>query len=142
VIHAFDNKVHVLPNGKIQGDGLINYSKIGILREDLIFSISYQDDVHEAKELLTTVLAQDDRVLEEPAPRIFVMELNDSSVDIAVRPYVAAEDYWSFQDDIVEAVKFHLENNGFTIPFPQQDIHLYQNSTEASEANREDVNKQ
>lgn len=125
VIHAFDNKVHVLPNGLIQANGLINYSLKEALRVDLVFSISYGADVDKAMDVIAAVLSEDDRVLEDPAPLIFVKNLNESAVDIAVRPYVANKDYWQFQFDIVGQVKHNLEGNGFTIPFPQQDVHFY-----------------
>lgn len=128
VIYARDNKVHILPNSLILSNGLMNYTTKGTLRVDLVFSIGYRDDVHKAKALLAKIVAADDRVLSDPAPLIFLLNLDDSKVDIAVRPYVNSENYWSVQSDIREMVKYRLEENGFTIPFPQQDVHLYPTS--------------
>lgn len=128
VIHARDNKVHVLPNSKILNDGLVNYSKKDALRVDLLFGIGYDDDVSKAKEILAGVLAADDRVLQDPAPGIFVQNLGDSSVDIAVRPYVTLENYWGIQSAIREEGKYQLEANGFESPNPQYDIHLDESS--------------
>jgi small conductance mechanosensitive channel len=129
VIYARDNKVHVLPNSTIQENGLINYSTREALRVDLVFSIGYHHDLNRAKELLAEVLAEDDRVLENPAPRISLKNLGESSVDINVRPFVTPEDYWSVEGDIKERAKNLLEANGIVSPFRQIDININQNST-------------
>jgi small conductance mechanosensitive channel len=123
---SFDNKVHILPNGLIQASGLTNLSRKGKIRLDLLFSISYRDDVVKAKKVLQEMLIQDERVQVEPAPIIFVKALSNSSVDIAVWPFVQPKDYLAFQFDVMEKGKFLLEEVGITIPFPQRDIHLYQ----------------
>ena len=85
-----------------------------------------EERVAKAKELLAEVLAEDELVLQEPAPSIFVLNLGES-VDIAVRPYVAPENYWRVQSPIREKGKYHLEANGFESPNPEYDINLNQN---------------
>ena len=74
--------------------------------------------------MIAAILAADERVLKEPAPTIMLVELADSSVNIAVRPWVASGDYWAVRGDLLERVKKSLEDNGLSIPFPQRDLHL------------------
>jgi small conductance mechanosensitive channel len=125
VMHSFDNRVHIFPNGLIQSSGIANLSKKGTVRVDLQFGISYTDDIQLAKQILSDLLAEDDRVQQDPQPRVFVATLGDSSVDIAAWPFVRPEDYFAFRFDIVEQGKLRLEEAGITIPFPQRDVHLY-----------------
>ena len=132
VILSYDNKVHILPNGLIQSNGITNLSKTGRIRLDLRFSISYQDDVALAKKSLFDMLAGDKRVLPDPPPNIFVKNLGDSGVEIAVWPYVRTEDYYAFLFDVLEQGKLRLEEAGLTIPFPQRDVHLYHTETLAN----------
>ena len=126
VILSYDNKVHILPNGLIQANGITNLSRMGKIRVDLTFSISYKDDVRLTKQILFDLLAEDERVQADPPPRIFIETLGDSGVDIAAWPFVLTEDYLEFRFDIVEQGKLRLEDAGITIPFPQRDVHLYQ----------------
>jgi small conductance mechanosensitive channel len=125
VILSYDNKVNILPNALIQSNGLRNLSKMGKIRLDLLFNISYKDDVSLAKQSLLALFAADDRVLDEPAPIIFVKNLGDSGVELAAWPYVRTEDYYDLQFDVLEQGKYYLEEAGITIPFPQRDVHYY-----------------
>jgi small conductance mechanosensitive channel len=124
VLVTGDNKEITIPNAKIQGNNLINYTRQGRLRVDFVFSVSYADDVRKVKEVLHEILAADARVLAEPAPVIFVQSLDDSNVSIAARPWVKPEDYWTLQWDIPERVKLRFDAEGITIPFPQRDVHI------------------
>lgn len=124
VILRGDNKTVVLPNGEIQQNGIINYSKAGTLRVDMVFGISYRDDIAKARAVAEQVLAADPRVLPVPAPMIVVLELSDSSVNLGVRPFVKAGDYWQAQWDLTEHIKQAFDAAGITIPFPQRDIHV------------------
>jgi len=119
-----DRKLAVLPNGMIQQNGLLNYSRIGTLRVDMVFSISYEDDLLRAKDIIQQLLSEDTRILDEPAPMIIVLELGDNGVDIGVRPYVNAEDYWQVGWDMTEAMKLRFDEEGITIPYPQRDVHM------------------
>jgi len=71
------------------------------------------------------VIAQDDRILKDPPPTIGLLELADSSVNFAVRPWVNAADYWNVYFDITEKMKKRFDAEGITIPFPQRDFHVY-----------------
>jgi small conductance mechanosensitive channel len=124
VLVTGDNKEITVPNSRIQGNNLVNYTRLGRLRVDFVFGVSYADDLRKVKEVLREILAADPRVLADPAPNIFVQALADSSVNIAARPWVKPDDYWSLQWDIPERVKLRFDAEGITIPFPQRDVHL------------------
>ena len=121
-----DNKTVFVPNGKLMGDNIVNYSKKGTRRLDLVIGVGYQDDIRKVKEVLQQLLSEDARVLADPAPTVAVLELGDSSVNFAVRPWVAVGDYWPLHFDLLEKVKLRFDAEGISIPFPQRDVHLYQ----------------
>ena len=123
-----------IPNAKIQGDTLYNYTRLGKLRIDFVFSVSYQSDIEQVKRVLSDLFASDARILADPAPRIFVQELGDSSVDIAARPWVKPDDYWDVQWELPERVKLRFDAEGISIPFPQRDVHLFQAVRQPEEA--------
>ncbi len=124
-LSAPDNKKIIVPNAQITGGIIKNYTAIEKRRVDLVFGISYDDSMKIAKEALESVVSQDSRVLTDPAPTIAVSELGDSSVNIVCRPWVKPEDYWGVYFDTLEKGKIALEEKGITIPFPQSDVHLY-----------------
>jgi len=120
-----DNKVVIIPNAKLTGDNIVNYSVKGTRRIDLVCGVSYSDDIDQVKRILTELLAKDERILEDPPPFVGLLELADSSVNFAVRPWVNTSDYWDVYFDLNEAMKRALDAAGISIPFPQQDVHLY-----------------
>lgn len=124
VLDAPDNKTHVLPNSKIHGAGLTNYSTKGSVRADLSFRISYESDIDVAKQVLQDLLVGDDRVLKEPFPLVFVRKLDESNVELAAWPFVPITAYLSFQKDVAERVKQGFDTAGVVIPRPQQEVHL------------------
>jgi small conductance mechanosensitive channel len=126
VLLTRDKKTVIIPNGLIISDKIVNYSKQGFIRVDMVFGIGYGDDLLKAKRLLEKMITEDERVLVEPAPRVAVLELADSSVNFAVRPHVKIEDYWDIQLDMPERVKLRFDQEGISIPFPQRDVHLFQ----------------
>ena len=119
-----DNKEIIVPNGAILGNNITNYSARPTRRVDMVFGISYDDDIRKAKQLLEEIVAADDRVLPEPKPVIALGELADSSVNFLVRPWAKSEDYWNVQWDITEAVKLKFDEVGISIPYPQMDLHM------------------
>jgi len=120
-----DNKTVIVPNAKVTGDNITNYSAKDRRRVDLVIGVSYSDDMQKVKTTLEKVLASDERILEDPAPTIGVLELADSSVNFAVRPWCKTADYWPVYFDITEAIKRRFDEAGISIPFPQQDVHMY-----------------
>ncbi|MBN1602605.1 MAG: mechanosensitive ion channel [Chitinispirillaceae bacterium] len=119
-----DNKKIIIPNAKILGDNIINYSAKEMRRIDIVASVSYRDDIDKVKDVLTNILRNDPRVLKDPAPTIGVLELAESSVNFAVRPWVATADYWNVYFATQEAIKKRFDAEGISIPFPQRDVHI------------------
>lgn len=126
-----DNQVVVVPNGSIWGDVITNVTGNATRRVDLVFGIGYDDDTEKAKAILADVVGRHEKVLAEPAPVIQVHELADSSVNLVCRPWVATSDYWSVYWDLTHAVKRAFDEADVTIPFPQRDLHVYQQSSSA-----------
>ncbi|MBR9975477.1 MAG: mechanosensitive ion channel [Bacteroidetes bacterium] len=121
-----DNKRVIVPNAQITGSSITNYSAEDKRRVDMVFGIGYGDDIRKAKEAIEAVLAEDERILKDPAPTIGVIELGASSVNLAVRPWVATADYWDVYFALNERMKLRFDADGLTIPFPQRDLHMYQ----------------
>jgi len=120
-----DNKQIIIPNGQVAGDTITNYTAKDVRRVDLVFGVGYDDDLKVAREVLTRVCTSHPKVLEDPAFNIFVLNLGDSSVDFAVRPWTKTEDYWTVWGDVLEQGKLELEAAGCSIPYPQSDVHLH-----------------
>ena len=124
ILKTPDNRLVTVPNSQIYADAITNYSAMATRRIDLVFGVSYDDDVVRAKEIMRSVLEEEERVLDEPAPVIMMLELADSSVNFAVRPWVATSDYWAVRGELLEKIKRSLEDAGLSIPYPQRDVHL------------------
>ncbi|MBN2036372.1 MAG: mechanosensitive ion channel [Chitinispirillaceae bacterium] len=122
-----DNKKIIVPNGKMMGDNIVNYSAKEMRRIDIVAGVSYKDDLDKVRNVLEKILADDTRVLKDPAPTIGVLELGESSVNFAVRPWVKTPDYWDVFFATQERIKKQFDAEGICIPFPQQDVHLYKN---------------
>ena len=123
-ILTFDNQTIVVPNNKIWGDVIKNVTAQKVRRVDLVFGISYDDDVDKAEGILQSIVGDHEKVLPEPAPLIKLNELADSSVNFIVRPWVRTEDYWDVFWDLTKSVKLGFDAEGISIPYPQQDVHL------------------
>ena len=121
-----DNKKDIIPNAKLTGDNITNYSAKKVRRVDMTVGVSYEADLKKTKEVLRDVLAADERILEDPAPTIGVVELGDNSVNFVVRPWTETPNYWDVYFDTMQAIKERLDAEGIGIPFPQTDVHLYQ----------------
>ena len=125
VINTPDNKKTIVPNSSVMGGNIINYSANDTRRVDLSAGISYSDDIDKARSAINAVLAEIPEILETPAPDILVSEMADSSVNFAVRPWCKPADYWAVYFGVTEAIKKKFDEEGISIPFPQQDVHLY-----------------
>jgi len=122
-----DNKVVYIPNSALTGGNIVNYSAKDTRRVDMVFGIGYSDDIDKAKAVIKSLLDADSRILKDPAPQIVVSELADSSVNFKVRPWVNSADYWGVYFDITEQVKKNFDEQNISIPFPQRDVHMFQN---------------
>lgn len=121
-----DNVQIVVPNAAIFGQTMKNYSANDTRRVDMVMGISYADDIGKAIATMKAVMDADARVLKDPAPVIAVNELGDSSVNLVVRPWCGKDDYWAVKWDLTRTFKEKLEAAGCSIPFPQRDVHLFQ----------------
>ncbi len=121
-----DNRIIIVPNGQIYGGTILNASARDTRRIDLVIGIGYDDDIKKARQILEDILRTDDRILEDPAPAISLGELADSSVNLNVRPWVKSGDYWPVRSDLLERIKNAFDAEGISIPYPQRDVHLYQ----------------
>lgn len=121
-----DNKVIIVPNGAISNGIITNFSKEATRRVDFVFGIGYSDDIAKAKATIERLVSEDERALSDPAPLIVVSSLGDSSVNITTRVWVNAPDYWGVFFDLTERVKLAFDAEGISIPFPQRDVHVYQ----------------
>ncbi|MGD9107185.1 MAG: mechanosensitive ion channel [Desulfobacterales bacterium] len=120
-----DNKTVIIPNAGLTAGNITNYSAKGTRRVDLVFGIGYGDDIDHAKKVIMDVLAKEERILKDPSTTIGVVELADSSVNFAVRPWVKADDYWNVYFNLTENIKKGFDAQGISIPFPQCDVHMY-----------------
>lgn len=121
-----DNRKIVIPNSPLATGSLTNFSAMPTRRIDFSFGIGYEDDIDKAKEILLNMAQTDDRVLkEESPPEVMVEALADSSVNLKLRTWVKSEDYWSLFFDITENVKKQFDGAKISIPYPQQDVHIY-----------------
>ncbi len=128
-----DNQQIIVPNNKIISDIITNINAKDTRRIDLIVGISYTDDMAKTKDILQRLAEEDSRVLADPATTIAVAELADSSVNLVFRPWVKTADYWDVRFALTENIKNALDEAGISIPFPQQDVHLFMDKEEAAQ---------
>ena len=126
ILRTFDNRKVIVPNSRITGDTITNYSAKETRRIDLEFSVGYNDDLKLARDILERIVKDDERILKDPAPGIGILELGESSVNFFVRPWVRAADYGSVKCDLLERVKLTFDDESISIPFRQMDIHVHQ----------------
>ena len=131
-ILTFDNKLMVVPNNKIWGDVITNATGTSQRRVDMVFGIGYSDDIDKAQAILEKIVGNHEKVLKTPEAVIKVHELADSSVNFVCRPWVRTADYWTVYWDITRQVKSEFDKNGVSIPFPQRDLHVYQEPTSSA----------
>ncbi len=114
------------PNAQLWNRAILNYSRVEARRLDIVVGISYSDDIDKALAALLELMTSDSRANAEPEPQVMVKELADSSVNINLRCWAAAGDYWSLLFDLNKAAKLRLDAEGISIPFPQRDVHLFE----------------
>ena len=124
---TLDNKRVIIPNSKVWGAPIVNYTALKTRRVDMSVGISYRDDINKAITIAMNLLKNHKDVLKDPAPMVAVDELADSSVNLIIRPWVKTEDYWTTKWEITQKIKELFEKEGISIPFPQTDVHLFQN---------------
>ena len=125
ILKTGDNKQIIVPNSQIMSSIITNYSANDTRRVDLTVGVSYGDDIDKVRTAIQSLVDADERILKDPACTIAVAELADSSVNFVVRPWVRTADYWNVLFDLTEAIKKRFDEEGISIPFPQQDVHIY-----------------
>jgi small conductance mechanosensitive channel len=125
ILKTPDNKTIIVPNGAVSNGSIVNYSTEAERRVDMTFGIGYEDDIQKAKDILLDLLEEDNRILKNPVPQVLLSELADSSVNFAVRAWVKGSDYWDVYFDMQEKVKKAFDANNISIPYPQHDVHLF-----------------
>ncbi len=128
-INTADNRVIVVPNNSIWGGIITNITGEKTRRVDMVFGIGYDDDIDKAQKVLEEIVSAHELVLADPEPTIQLHELADSSVNFVCRPWSKTEDYWTVLFDVTRAVKKRFDEEGISIPFPQQDVHMHQISS-------------
>eukprot|EP01029_Cantina_marsupialis_P026962 TRINITY_DN739_c1_g1_i1.p2 TRINITY_DN739_c1_g1~~TRINITY_DN739_c1_g1_i1.p2 ORF type:complete len:283 (-),score=69.66 TRINITY_DN739_c1_g1_i1:2267-3076(-) len=127
ILKTPDNQKIIVPNGAVTGGTITNINAKPERRVDLLIGVSYDDDIKKVKELLNTIVKADERVLKDKDVVVAVSELADSSVNFVVRAWVNTPDYWGVKFDLIEKIKITFDEEGVTIPYPQQDVHHYNN---------------
>jgi len=122
-INTFGNQSAVIPNGDLSNHTIINYNSEPIRRDKVEVGIGYSSNIKKAKEILLTLCAQDERILKEPEPVVYVANLGDSSVDLSLRFWAKNEDFWAAHFDMIENLKGEFDKAGIEIPFPQRVVH-------------------
>jgi small conductance mechanosensitive channel len=120
-----DNQKILVPNASITSGSIINVNAHDKRRVDLLIGVGYEDDIKKVKELLTSIVASHEKVLQDEANKIAVSELADSSVNFIVRAWVNTPDYWDVRFELIETIKTQFDQDGITIPYPQTDVHVY-----------------
>ncbi len=121
-----DNKTVFIPNGQLSSSTVTNYTRTGTRRVDMVFQIGYSADFDKAIAILTDITSKHELILNEPETLIKMAAQSESSIDIAVRPWVKSDNYWTVYFDLNEAVKKAFDENGIEIPFKQIDVHINQ----------------
>ena len=125
-MHTFDNVAITMPNSRVWGTEIRNYSQNDTRRVDMEFGISYDDDMDKAMQVVHEVLDADERVLAEPEPLVAISSLGDNSVSVRVRPWTETANVWPLRYDITKRIKERFDEEDLSFPYPQHDVHLFQ----------------
>jgi small conductance mechanosensitive channel len=120
-----DNKKVIIPNSKVWGDAITNYTAMNTRMIDLTVGIGYGDDIGKAIKIVSNLIKNHDKLLSDPAPLVATDELGDSSVNLIIRPWVKTSDYWPVRRELIQLIKESFDSEGISIPFPQTDVHLF-----------------
>ena len=127
-LHTADNLRLIVPNAKITDGIITNYSVTPTRRVDFTIGVSYEDNLQQVKQVLTTLLAENPDILKEPAPFIGVSDLGDSSIHMVIRVWVHSANLRQVRFGVPEQIKLTFDQHGITLPYPQHTVHL-QNGT-------------
>jgi small conductance mechanosensitive channel len=125
ILNTPDNKVVIIPNGGLSTGAMTNFSKAETRRVDFVFGIGYGDDIDKARNIILEVANRNELILKEPEAFVGVLEHGDSSINLVTRVWANTSDYWTVYFYMMEFVKKEFDKQGITIPFPQRDIHVF-----------------
>jgi len=130
IMRTGDNQEIIIPNSHIYGGSITNVSARDTRRIDLVIGIGYDDNIGTAKSVIEDIISSNALILNDPAPTIMVLELGESCIDIAVRPWVKTADYWAVRAELLQTIKETFDEKGISIPYPQRDVHMITNPME------------
>lgn len=122
------NQLVVVPNGELSNSSITNYTELGTRRSWFDIGVSYSADLRQAKAILMDVIEKNEHAMKDPAPQVVVTELGDSSVNLSIRVSTTVADFWTMRENLIIDCKAALDNAGIEIPFPQRDVHFFDES--------------
>jgi len=122
------NQIVIIPNGDVSNNSITNYTHLGTRRTWFNIGVSYNANLNEAKKILLDVIKNNQYAFESPAPQVVVTELGDSAINLSIRATTSLDNFWAMNEELIINCKRALDNAGIEIPFPQRDLHIYQNS--------------
>jgi small conductance mechanosensitive channel len=122
-LNTFGNQLAIIPNDKLSNDNILNYSAEGTRRDKISAGIGYSSDFKKAREILLNICSDNDKILKEPAPEVYLEELADSSVNLTLRFWANNADFWAAHWYVMEEMKQRFDAAGIEIPFPQRVVH-------------------
>ncbi|AAF84067.1 mechanosensitive ion channel family protein [Xylella fastidiosa] len=128
-LRTFDQRIITLPNSTITTVPIINYSTLPTRRIEITVGVSYQDNLKQAQELLLKIARENPKILDDPAPLVYVNNLGESSVDLLLLAYTQNDNFNPAKSELLEQIHNQLPENGLNIPYPQRDLHLYHHDT-------------
>lgn len=123
-----DNKTVFIPNGVVSSDKIINYTDKELRRVDLLFGISYENDIDTARAVIMDVVKTAPEALHDPAPEVFVSSHDESAVTLRLQVWTKSENYWPLHYRLLEDVKKAFDRKGISIPYPQVNVHFSENA--------------
>ncbi|MEO1010101.1 MAG: mechanosensitive ion channel domain-containing protein [Bacteroidota bacterium] len=123
-LNTFGNQVAIIPNGQLSNNNIINYNAESTRRDKIDVGIGYGSNIKTAKDILLQICADNDTILKEPVPEVYVGELGDSSVNLTLRFWTNTDVFWPAHFYVMEQIKLRFDEAGIEIPFPQRDMHI------------------
>lgn len=121
---TFGNQIAVLPNGKLSNENLVNYNALDTRRDNIKFGVGYGSNIKTAKDILLQICADNEHILKDPIPEVYVDGLGDSSVNLTLRFWAHNSVFWPAHFYVIEEAKQRFDDAEIEIPFPQRDVHM------------------
>lgn len=135
-LNTFGNQLAIIPNGDLTNNEIINYTVEGKRKDAITIGISYTSNIKLAKDVLIKLMEEQEGIMKDPAPQVVVTELADSAVNLSLRFWALNDDFWGCHWFTIEEAKSRLEEAGISIPFPQRDVHFFDQSKNQTSAEK------